>query len=167
MDVIIMEQKIYQNGFYVLIGLIIGFIVGFTAVKPSVKPMPVNIEIRKDSIEKADTSKKVSKCIPMRLNESNLRKECIRQGLVHTNIVVAQAKLESQMGKSDVYKKTNNLFGLRKGKKYRKFSHWTESVSAYKDLIQSRYNGGSYLAFLNDIGYAEDPLYTERLKELL
>lgn len=70
------------------------------------------------------------------------------------------------MGKSKLAKTHNNLFGLRRGSGYRRFSHWTESVMAYNNLIYKRYKGGNYYAFLEKIGYAEDSNYTNKLKAL-
>lgn len=49
-----MEQKIYQGGFYLLLGIIFGGIVSFFITRSaySYKPQPVNVEItvKKDSV---------------------------------------------------------------------------------------------------------------------
>lgn len=103
----------------------------------------------------------------MPLTEENLRKELKRNNIRHPEIVIAQAKLESNLGKSSVYKRTNNLFGLKKGDRYRKFSHWSQSVLAYKNLVQSKYDGGNYYKFLDNLPYASDDNYTDKLKTLL
>ena len=126
--------------------------------------------LTKDSTFKVKVKKstiKDTKVSLLPLTEKNLKKELIRQGVSHPNIVLAQAKLESNLGKSEVAKRTNNLFGLRNGKRYRRFSHWTECVTAYKNLIQSKYEGGNYYAFLDKIGYAEDPSYTNKLRDMI
>ena len=164
----------WKFSFILLFGLVIGILIGRYTVSPKSINNKVELIITKDSIVKDSTLKvKVKKDSTIRvqsmlpLTEKNLKKELIRQGVSHPNIVLAQAKLESNLGKSDVAQRTNNLFGLRKGKKYRRFSHWTQCVTAYKNLIQSRYEGGNYYAFLNRIGYAEDPNYTDRLKDLI
>lgn len=159
-----------------LLGLVIGISIGRFTVSP--KPIQENNKIEliisKDSTLTKDSTFKVkvkkstiknTKVLP--LTENNLKNELIRQGVSHPNIVLAQAKLESNLGKSEVAKRTNNLFGLRKGKRYRRYSHWTECVTAYKNLIQSRYNGGSYYTFLDKIGYAENPNYTSLLRDLV
>lgn len=59
----------------------------------------------------------------------------------HKNIVYAQAILETGHFRSKVCKEYNNLFGLYNSYKgdYYKFVHWSQSVKAYKDLIQYRY----------------------------
>ena len=61
------------------------------------------------------------------------------------------------------------MFGLNSKKGYRSYSHWTESVVAYKKLIQSKYKGGDYYKFLEDLGYAGkgNKLYTKLLKKLV
>lgn len=91
------------------------------------------------------------------LNEQNLKEKLAR--LPHHDVVFKQAKLESK-----VYKRTNNLFGLRKNGAYRSYDHWTECVDDYERLISSRYKGGCYYTFLEKIGYAEDPKYISKLK---
>ena len=101
------------------------------------------------------------------LNEKNLKKVLKANNIKHPNIVLAQAKLETGNFTSKVCKSKGNLFGLRKGNQYRRYWHWTESVKAYKKLIQSRYTGGDYLAFLNRIGYAKDPTYIDKLQTIL
>lgn len=160
-----------------LTGLFIGLFIGKYTNKT---PIPANNKIiliikkdstlQKDSIIKIEpkvSSQKVSKNISPPLTEENLKKELTKQGIKHPQIVLAQAKLESNLGKSKIAKQTNNLFGLRKGNTYRKFNHWTQSVTAYKNLIQSKYSGGCYYAFLDRIGYASDPNYTNKLRDLV
>lgn len=151
---------------FLLIGILVGVFVGILTTKSNNKDInhKIILEVKKDSFIKRDTIK-IAALPP--LTEKNLKKELKKQGIKHPQIVLAQAKLESNLGKSSVSKRTNNLFGLRKGNRYRRFKHWTQSVSAYKHLIQSRYNGGSYYAFLNKINYADDPEYIDKLKELV
>ena len=160
-----------------LIGLLIGIFVGkYTNKTPISTDNKIILEIKKDSTLKNDStikikskvvSKKVSKNTLPPLTEKNLENELKKQGIKHPQIVFAQAKLESNLGKSKVAQQTNNLFGLRKGKRYRKFGHWTQSVTAYKNLVQSKYCGGSYYTFLDKIGYASDPDYTDKLRDLV
>lgn len=91
-------------------------------------------------------------------------------GLEHKDIVYAQAILETGHFKSKVCLKYNNLFGLynSKEKRYCKFKHWTESVIAYKEWIQKKYQPlNNYYTFLEDINYAEDESYTRLLKEIV
>ena len=102
-----------------------------------------------------------------RLTETNVYNELKKQGIKHPKIVLAQSKLETGLYTSKVCKQYNNLFGLMKGKSYHKFNHWTESVTYYKNHIQSRYKGGDYYAFLSKSGYAEDNKYCHKLKKLI
>lgn len=88
----------------------------------------------------------------------------------HSDIVLAQAILETGHFKSKVCKEYNNLFGLYNSRKkdYYKFNHWSESVVAYKDYIQRRYKPpGDYYKFLQRINYAEDPAYITKIKNIV
>ena len=91
----------------------------------------------------------------------------VNNTIKHSNIVFAQAKLESANYQSSITKTHNNIFGMRKGNRYRRYNNWQECVKDYKDCIQSRYTGGDYYAFLDKIGYAEDPNYTKKLKQII
>lgn len=93
-------------------------------------------------------------------------KELHKQKIPHANIVLAQARLESGNFKSDFYKRTNNLFGLKKGKKYATYKHWRDSIKDYKERISSRYKGGDYYEFLKEIKYATNPNYRKLLEEV-
>ena len=85
----------------------------------------------------------------------------------HKEIVYAQAILETGHFKSSGCIKRHNLFGLR-GKYYYRYKHWSESVKAYKEKIQSRYKPGEdYYKFLKRIHYAEDPNYIHLLKSIV
>lgn len=96
-------------------------------------------------------------------------------GILHPEIVYAQAVLETGNFKSALCKR-GNLFGLKKRKKdknkkgsYQTFDHWAESVEAYKSQIQSRYRVGreDYYTFLRRIRYASNPQYTTHLKSIV
>lgn len=148
----------------VLIGVLIGFLIGKSSISQPPNNHTIEIIIKRDSITKR---KIISKVCP-KLNEHTLMAELKKNNIKHPNIVLAQAKLETGNFTSKVSKTHNNLFGLRKGKKYRSFSHWTESVKAYKNLIQdNRYTGGNYYAYLKKIKYAEDKAYIDKLKEIV
>lgn len=90
---------------------------------------------------------------------------CEYYNIKHSGIVVSQAILETGHFKSENCIKGNNLFGLYNSKKkeFFKFNHWTESVKAYRDMIQYRYTKGDYYQWLKKIGYAEDSLYVQKL----
>ena len=171
-----MKQQIYQNGFYLMIGLILGALITIISVpKSSSKPSEntIRIEMVKDSakVTSNDKNVKVAQVKPVAkpkvLNETNLRAELIKNNIPHANIVLAQAKLETGNFKSNLVRTHQNIFGLKKGNRYRWYSHWTECVEDYKKCISNRYSGGSYYAFLNRIGYASHPNYTGLLKEMV
>lgn len=101
------------------------------------------------------------------LNISNLANVIEQNGLSHPRIVIAQALLETGYFTSRVCLECNNLFGLRrKDGSYYQFDNWEESVKAYKDYVQYKYKGGSYLNFLRVLGYAEDPDYTTKVFQI-
>jgi flagellum-specific peptidoglycan hydrolase FlgJ len=92
---------------------------------------------------------------------------CKYYDVQHADIVVSQAILETGHFRSKLCLEYNNLFGLYNSYKHEffKFNHWTESVKAYKDKIQNRYNGESdYYKWLDDLGYAEDPMYINKVQ---
>lgn len=159
--------------YHLIYCFIIGLLIGYIA-RPQPKQKNDKIEIKMNVIKDSvvlDTIKiktlthTSNKTLP--LNEKNLKKVLKANNIKHPNIVLAQAKLETGNFTSKVCKSKSNLFGLRKGNQYRRYWHWTESVKAYKKLIQSRYTGGDYLAFLNRIGYAKDPTYIDKLQTIL
>lgn len=91
-------------------------------------------------------------------------------GVHHPDIVYAQAILETGHFKSKVCKDCNNLFGLydSRNKRYYKFDKWYYSIKAYKTMIQSKYKPpNNYYKFLDDLGYAEDPNYISKLKNIV
>ena len=104
------------------------------------------------------------------LNEENLYNELKAQGVDYPEIVKAQALLETGYFKSHSCIQQNNLFGLRDNKgTYMSFPHWTDAVAAYKKYIQ-RYNHPvpvDYYQYLQDLGYAEDPQYINKLKQIV
>ena len=74
--------------------------------------------------------------------------ELIRQELPHPHIVLKQAKLESGNFKSKLTKTHNNILGIKQGKNYKKYTHYSECITDYKKKISSRYKGGDYYQFL-------------------
>ena len=104
------------------------------------------------------------------LSEENLYNELVAQGVDFPEIVTAQAILETGHFKSYACLQQNNLFGLRDNKgKYMSFPHWTDAVAAYKKYVQ-RYNHPvpeDYYAYLQELGYAEDPEYIKKLKQMV
>ena len=103
------------------------------------------------------------------LSNENLLNELRAQGVHFPEIVVAQAILETGNFKSAACSNKNNLFGLRKKDgTYMSFEHWTDCVAAYKLYIQ-RWEKcpEDYYQYLNDLGYAEDSLYTQKLRQIV
>lgn len=95
-----------------------------------------------------------------------VRAEIMRQGLPHPDIVLAQARLETGNFKSTGCRRDHNLFGIKHGRHYAKYSRWQDSVTDYKRRISSRYKGGDYYAFLKRIGYAKDPAYITKVRKI-
>lgn len=102
--------------------------------------------------------------------EAGLWEALIYYDIENPEIVYAQAVLETGNFKSAICRQNNNLFGLYNShtKTYYKFKHWTESVEFYKNYIQKKYNPkDDYYAYLQKMGYAEDPEYVNKLKKIV
>ena len=93
----------------------------------------------------------------------------------HPKIVQAQAILETGNFTSEGCLVDNNLFGLydSKRQRYYSFDHWISSVEAYVSMVQYKYKGDNnkppnhYYKFLQDIEYAKDPHYINKLKGIV
>ena len=130
--------------------------------QPKVKTVPV--------IEVADPNINEQPKFYSQTSKEGLEEALSYYGLEHKDIVYAQAVLETGHFKSKTCLKYNNLFGLYNSKenRYCKFKHWTESVVAYKEWIQKKYQPpNNYYAFLKEINYAEGKNYTRLLKEIV
>ena len=104
-----------------------------------------------------------------------LLKECLYyEKIQHPDIVLRQSELETGHYNSELFSVANNLFGMRLAhvretvaigeyNYHARYSHWTESVKDYKlwqeYYISQGYRLDNYFAFLQYIGYAEDPIY--------
>ena len=103
------------------------------------------------------------------LNDSTLYLALEHYNIKHPRIVLAQAKLETGNYTSRHCIKGNNLFGLynSKKKKYFQFNHWSESIEAYKNMIEYKHRDGeNYYKFLERIGYATSPTYVDKVKQI-
>ena len=102
------------------------------------------------------------------LNIDNLLSVLEKYNVKEKKIVLAQALLETGYFSSPLCMECHNLFGLRHPSdgSYYTFNNWEESVKAYLDDVQYKYNGGNYYAFLKRIGYAEDRNYTSKVRKI-
>lgn len=120
--------------------------------------------LKTEQQKKTDDIPKSENNLP-ELTIPNLYKEIIRNGILYPKIVLAQAILETGWFRSSVCRNKHNLFGLTNPHtgKYYKFNHWTESVRAYYTKVQYKYKGGNYLLWLEEIRYAENPMYKKAI----
>ena len=152
-----------SNPFSYLTSTIIGIVLGVAGTL-----WAQAIEREADKVEGAVASVKWRQAHFI-LNKENLYNELIAQGVDFPKIVLAQAILETGHFKSHACLQKNNLFGLRnKDGTYMSFDHWTDSVAAYKKFIQ-KYNScpRDYYKYLQDLGYAKDPNYITKLKQIV
>lgn len=151
---------------YLTLGFLIGILIGYTII--FITTVKAYKSLEEKLVQVDSTSLGPNYTPPKELGEEVLFEELMRQKVKYPHIVFAQAMLETGGFTSDVCKNYNNLFGLynSRTKDYYKFDHWTESVTAYKDMIQYRYGSDEeYYSFLKRIGYAEDPKYITKLKK--
>ena len=119
-----------------------------------------------DTLQIKEFADVFDKDLPAALTIENLYKALDKYDVKCKKIVVAQALLETGNFTSSLCLLSHNLFGLRHPSdgSYYVFNNWEESVKAYKDDVQYKYDGGDYYVFLNRIGYAQDPKYTSKVK---
>jgi hypothetical protein len=84
-------------------------------------------------------------------------------------IVVAQSIQECGWNyESENAQIGNNIFGLQHTSEDSfEYSHWIGSLLRYKEMQDTYYKGGDYYKFLESHGYAKDPLYTNKLKQIV
>lgn len=119
--------------------------------------------------KKYTTEYKDTSFLTKELNDSILYLALVYYEIKEPKIVLAQAKLESGNFTSKLYKQNKNFLGLynSKEKKYFKFEHWSECILAYKNKIEYKHqHGEDYYCFLDRIGYASDPNYINKVKEI-
>ncbi len=96
-------------------------------------------------------------------------------------IVLRQAMLESGGFTSSLFKRSNNLFGMKVPRyresvtkgfimalegKFAFYSYWTDSVKDYKLWQDTSPVDTDYYTYLKKRGYAEDPRYKEKLNRI-
>ena len=145
-----------------LSGLIIGWIVGGLIV------LSLYHQPKEDVIEGTVKLEQPEFFLNANPSISSLKQACEYYDIQHSNIVIAQAILETGHFRSNMCKTKNNLFGLYNSSKneYFSFNHWSESVEAYKKMVQYKYKEGDYYHWLDSIGYATDSLYVYKLKQI-
>jgi len=86
--------------------------------------------------------------------------------ILHPEIVIKQAILETGWFKSKVMMKKNNIFAFRK-KQYLSFNSWKDCVDYYKSWQEKHYinTKENYYTFLVRIKYAT-PEYPKHLKQI-
>jgi flagellum-specific peptidoglycan hydrolase FlgJ len=150
-----------KNGIFIIIILsliliILGIIL--VATKEDISKKSIPVKLVQPEFFLSDTP-----------NDSLVLEACEYYGIQHANIVLAQAILETGHYQSGGCTRDKNLFGLYNSRKqeFFKFEKWYHSVEAYRNMIQSRYDGESnYYDWLKKIGYAEDTLYVQKLKRI-
>jgi hypothetical protein len=104
----------------------------------------------------------------MALTDSGLTAELVASGVVLPNVAVAQAKIESGLGKSKVGREAKNLFGIVFHRcqhvsgqygVYAKYNSYKDNIKCYAHIQQR---------FLKNIDgkYATDKSYVNKLKEI-
>lgn len=159
-----MKKNYWKECCLLLIGVFIGTLYG-RYLTPCNPITPNLLEV--DTIIVHDTI--IEKSIPSipPLNAKNVLKELKKQNIPHAEIVLAQSKLETGGYTSKLCKTHNNIFGIRKNNKYKRYGDYIACIADYKKHISSKYKGGDYYLFLERLGYAEDPEYTKKLKNIV
>ena len=155
-----MRKNYWKECCLLLIGLILGCLYQKHSSSLPVKNATI---ILRDTVR--DTIF-IQPTIP-KLSKNAVYLELQKQKIPHPHIVLAQSILETGNYTSKLSRNHHNIFGLKKGNKYRQYNNFIECIADYKKFISSRYNGGDYYAFLERIGYAEDPQYTLLLKDIV
>ena len=117
----------------------------------------------------------------LELNHENLELAMEFYEIEHADIVMSQALIETGHFKSYNCTKRHNLFGLVNSRqkrteanrnRYFVFNHWSESVKGYRDYVQYKFTDNKekwdndYYVFLQRLGYAEDPTYVNKVRNL-
>jgi hypothetical protein len=154
-DLSVSPVKSYKNAF--IVSLAINVILLFTSMLNLTTEI---ISVVKDTVTIERTIE------DMKLTDSGLTAELVKHGCVLPAVAVAQAKIESNIGKSNVGVQAKNMFGLTYHKckyvdgkhgVYSKYKTYRDNVRCYID-IQDR-----YLRKI-DGKYASDPSYLSALR---
>lgn len=115
------------------------------------------------------------------INDTTLYGHMLLMRVSFPEVILCQAKIESAQYSSDLFKRNNNLFGMKNSTSrvttvgqgragYKWYPTWKESVTDYA-LWQLSHNvdkmtQSEYISYLGKI-YAEDPNYTKKIREML
>lgn len=163
-----------KKEFIILIGtLLFLLIIGFTAYFTS--------ELTRDLMFKSAklTSTEIVYDINDSYSEQKVRDYLIELKVKYPEVAVAQMKLESANGTSNIFRQNNNLFGMKvPGKRpttalgtknnHAYYSHWRQSCidyALYQAYFMNADNISSEKDWLDFIGqmYAEDQNYKQKL----
>lgn len=133
------------------------------------------LQFKNDSlIQVIKKSKKVTYKQPSKQNQQYIdkylsyAKEAQRLYGIPVSITLAQGMLESACGTSKLAINKNNHFGIKCGFEYKFFESIEQCFCYHAELLSKRYkiSSTSYIAWAHNLkkkGYAEDPLYAEKL----
>ena len=101
-----------------------------------------------------------------KINIDSIFNYICQKGIIHPEIVIKQAVLETGWFKSPFLMSRNNIFAFRH-KKYLHFKSWKDCVDYYKTWQEKRYKDTTedYYKFLVRIKYAT-PQYPAHLKKI-
>ena len=154
-DLSVSPVKSYKNAF--IVSLAINVILLFTSM----------LNLTTEIISVVTDTVTIERTIEdMKLTDSGLTAELVKHGCVLPAVAVSQAKIESNICKSNVGVKAKNMFGLTYHKckyvdgkhgVYAKYKSYKDNVRCYID-IQNK-----YLRKIDGV-YAEDPNYLSALR---
>jgi uncharacterized FlgJ-related protein len=156
-DLSVSPVKSYKNAF--IVSLAINVILLFTSMLNLTTEI---VSVVKDTVTIERTIE------DMKLTDSGLTAELVKHGCVLPAVAVAQAKIESNIGKSNVGVQAKNMFGLTYHKckyvdgkhgVYAKYKTYRDNVRCYID-IQNK-----YLRKIDGV-YASSPSYIKDLKSV-
>lgn len=167
-----MEIKNQKVSFFIMVyclGAIISFNYGME-FKSGDAPKLSTVAVKQEPLPKNETPFSEDSLVAL-LKELNFD---------HPHVILAQAKLETGHFTSTIFKENNNLFGMKKAytrpttaigvnRGHAVYRNWKDSVIDYA-LYQSYFGRNKqekdYYKHL-DKYYAQDPLYSEKLKSVI
>ena len=101
-----------------------------------------------------------------KLTQKYVYSKLVKADIKYPKIVLKQAILETGHFKSNVCLKYKNLFGFYNGHRYLTFKNYQECIDFCKVWQDRRYKSGDYYKFLEELPYARDTTYVNRLKQI-